>query len=456
MDLIFVDVETTGGSISHDRLTEIAIIRVRHGQEISRWSTLLDPEQRLTPFIQQLTGINNAMLADAPLFSEVAHEVKQQLANGIFVAHNARFDYGFVKNEFIRAGISWMAQTLCTVKLSRKLYPQYHKHGLDQIIARHHIVCESRHRAMADADATMQFYLHARQEFGEAVLAQQVELLIKRPTLPQHLPADMLERVPTTAGVYRFWDKDNQLLYVGHGRNLAQRVSDHFQAHAANPPVQHITHIDWDETAGPLGAQLLEWQVRAQCSPRYGKGRQKTDAPYSFRLEHGAEGHVHVVLSDDIDAASLDQQFGLFNTSQEAKRALQGIMRAHNLCCQLRDADHPHGACCMQAHCTGHCQGTEPAEPFTMRVQLALHSLQLKAWPWDGPIAIREHNSFTDCHQSHVFWQWQHLVTLTHEHQWPEWQATHSELPKRFNPACYRLLMRYLFDGKQAPDVVLL
>jgi DNA polymerase-3 subunit epsilon len=155
--LAFVDLETTGTIATRDRITEIAIVTF-DGERTERWSQLLNPEAAIPPFVEQLTGISNAMVADQPVFADIAEEVLQRLQGHIFVAHNARFDYGFLKNEFKRLGLTFRATVLCTLKLSRQLFPQFAKHNLDCLIERHQISVGDRHRALTDADAIYQFW----------------------------------------------------------------------------------------------------------------------------------------------------------------------------------------------------------------------------------------------------------------------------------------------------------
>ena len=136
---VLLDLETTGATPLVDRITEIALIRYEQGQEVARWQTLINPETPIPPFIQQLTGIDDGMVESAPLFREVAEQLMAYLEGAVLCAHNVRFDHGFLKNEFKRIGINLRQKVLCTVKLSRRLYPQHYSHGLDAIIKRHQI-----------------------------------------------------------------------------------------------------------------------------------------------------------------------------------------------------------------------------------------------------------------------------------------------------------------------------
>jgi DNA polymerase-3 subunit epsilon len=168
--LAIVDLETTGAHPAWDRVTEIAVVEVQDGEVASEWSTLVNPGTSIPPAIQALTGITNDMVADAPAFGDLAQELFERLAGRVFVAHNARFDYGFLRHEFERAGLRFQARTLCTVKLSRRLYPGHARHNLDSLIDRHGLRCPARHRALGDARAVWQFLRVAAEERGAAAL----------------------------------------------------------------------------------------------------------------------------------------------------------------------------------------------------------------------------------------------------------------------------------------------
>jgi len=168
--LAIVDLETTGAHPAWDRVTEIAVIEVADGEVVSEWSTLVNPGTSIPPGIQALTGITNAMVADAPAFEDLAAGLYERLGGRVLVAHNARFDYGFLRHAFERAGIRFQARTLCTVKLSRRLYPEHSRHNLDSLIARHQLRCDSRHRALGDARAVWQFLRVAAGERSEEAM----------------------------------------------------------------------------------------------------------------------------------------------------------------------------------------------------------------------------------------------------------------------------------------------
>src|SRR5690349_4239101 len=160
-----VDLETTGGTAARHRIIEVGIVLLEDGLVVDSWSSLVNPGARIPPSIAEFTGIDDAMVSAAPTFADIAADVRGRLDGRLFVAHNARFDYGFLRNEFRRVGQRYSSRVLCTVKLSRKLYPGEARHNLDALMARHGIVCESRHRALGDARAIWLLMNHWRREF---------------------------------------------------------------------------------------------------------------------------------------------------------------------------------------------------------------------------------------------------------------------------------------------------
>lgn len=270
----FVDVETTGGVIGQDRLTEIAVIRY-DGQEVSTYQSLINPTCRISGFIENLTGISNEMVAKAPLFSEVAEKIRALLEGHVFVAHNARFDYSFIKSEFKRVGIDFKTPKLCTVKLSRRLYPAYERHGLDYLVQRHQLEIKHRHRAYGDAHVLLQFWQLVNRQFEGAYLQQVVQELMTIPHLPEHIDPEEIESIPNRFGVYLLYGDDDRLLFVGKGNKLRQRVLTFFAKDRALPAEKsfsdRVRRVDYIECAGELDAFLTEEKLIKQCQPEKNK-----------------------------------------------------------------------------------------------------------------------------------------------------------------------------------------
>ena len=130
------------------------------------WQSLVNPGVQVPAGITALTGIDNDMLADAPPFERIARELRERLDGRVFVAHNVRFDYGFIRREFALLGDAWRSPNLCTVRLSRALYPEMPRHNLDAVMERHGISIEHRHRAMPDAQALLAVLAQAARGVG--------------------------------------------------------------------------------------------------------------------------------------------------------------------------------------------------------------------------------------------------------------------------------------------------
>jgi DNA polymerase-3 subunit epsilon len=277
--IAFVDVETTGGRAALHRITEIAIIGMDAGEVQWRWSSLVNPGVRIPSGIERLTGITNEMVAEAPEFSALAPEISRRLEGRRFVAHNARFDYGFVRNEFRRIGRSFTAPVTCTVRLSRALFPDSPRHSLDAIMSRHGLECDRRHRALPDAEVLAQFWQLLLQSQSSQTLEAAIDEVSRRPSLPSHLSADLLDDLPDGPGVYRFWGESEAegetLLYVGKANNLRERVLSHFgvalRDGKAQRLAQQVRRVDWHETAGELGALLLEARWVKEQQPVYNR-----------------------------------------------------------------------------------------------------------------------------------------------------------------------------------------
>ena len=178
--LAVIDVETTGTSYTHGGIIDVGVLRIEQGNVVGTYQQLVNPGSAIPAFITQLTGITNEQLADAPAFADMSSELQNILSDCIFVAHNARFDYAFIKEEFRRQGIRFAPKTFCTVKLSRALYPQFRHHKLDALIERFNIQVKERHRAFGDAQATWQALNIMVQQAQPKLLEYNVKQQLRR------------------------------------------------------------------------------------------------------------------------------------------------------------------------------------------------------------------------------------------------------------------------------------
>lgn len=437
---VLLDLETTGATPTQDRITEIGLIRYENGIEVGRWNTLINPEVSISPFIQRLTGITQDMVDHAPTFTQVYETLLQWLDQAVLCAHNVRFDYGFLKNEFKRIGITFQKKLLCTVKLSRKLYPQHHSHSLNAIIERFQLVCTQRHRAMGDTEMMAAFIDVAIREFGESTVQETVKTLLKQQATPTGLDHLDIHTIPETCGVYLFHG-DSALLYVGKSVSLRSRVFNHFQGDHRS--AQEIKRVEYRITSGELGALLLESRLIKENQPIHNRQlrRERQLCAWQISSNPNAKPLVTLINDSDIDWRAADNVYGTFKTKRQAVEVLNKLADEYGLCDKALGLEKGAGVCFAHQlkHCQGLCAGQESAESHWLRLLTALSHYKLLAWPYAGRIGIREYNPDYDITEIHVFDQWCHLGSVK-DHQELEELSTHP----CFDRDTYRYLLKFL------------
>jgi DNA polymerase-3 subunit epsilon len=456
-NLAFVDVETTGGRATRDRITEIAIITVREGEPDTEWSVLVNPQRHIPAHIQRLTGITNDMVDTQPTFADIYQEVYEHLADCIFVAHNARFDYGFIKNEFKRCDVTFRAPVLCTVKLSRKLFPRYRRHNLDSIMQRFNIACEARHRALSDARVLYDFLdtLERRHDTDEVESA--IKQQLRRPSLPANICEQDIDNLPESAGVYLFYDQDNMPLYIGKSINLKERVLSHFSSdHSSAKEMkisQNIASIEHIQTCGELGALIKESLLIKEKLPRFNYRLRRYDKLTTIECSEQIDV-PSIITSEALDASKIHQHFGLFRTRKAAKDSLLNLAKKHQLCLKQLGLESGSGACFAYQlkQCKGACVGNEDAAQHHLRLLTALQPIRNKTWPYSGKIGIREHSQDRQQTDIHVFDNWCYLGTANDLSDM-ESLAVDSDLNVSFDLDTYKILIAYLKKNNRA-DIV--
>jgi DNA polymerase-3 subunit epsilon len=452
----FVDLETTGTRAGIDRITEVGIVRVDDAAagppRITEWSSLVDPEVPIPPVIQALTGITDAMVASAPTFSTIAPDVLRMLAGCIFVAHNARFDYGFLKHAFARLERPFSARVLCTVRLSRRLFPDSQGHGLDALIARHALHAADRHRALGDARAIWSFMQVLYRDLERERVDATIKRLLRIPSLPPQLPPDTLDALPEAPGIYLFYGENPLPLYIGKSVNLRERVGAHFSQDWRSETdlrlSQEIRRIEHEETAGELGALIRESVLIKARLPAHNRAlRRKAEAG----ILELCDGVPKFVPAAGIDCARLSGGYGPFASRASMRAALRERATAHRLCwIRLRLECRDSGPCFARQlrRCKGVCVGAEAPEDHDARLCEALASLAIPDWPLEGPAMIRERSSRGERTDVHVICDWCWLGTARDDGE----LAQLIEAPQRpeFDLDVTRLLLRRYAAGTLA------
>jgi len=459
--VVFLDLETTGATATHDRITEVGLVEVENGKFVREWSTLVNPGISIPPMIQALTGISNDMVAKAPRFEEIARAVYEAIDGRVLVAHNARFDYGFLKNEFKRLGKTFSAPVLCTVRLSRRLFPQHARHNLDSLISRHGIACDARHRALGDARVLWQLAQQWRTDPGEAAVLEATAKLLKTATVPAGLPDTVFGDIPEGPGVYLFYGENDVPLYVGKSISLRARVMSHFSGdHRVNKDMRiaaEVKRVDWIETAGELGALIEEARLVKQLAPVHNRQLRRSNelCAWQWRSDDH-EVPPQLVSARDLAGSGFRDLYGLFRNRRTAIEALREIASEHRLCLKLLGLEKREGPCFawQLKRCRGACAGKETPREHALRLAAALAGLRVRAWPFPGRIGIRETAAGGERSELHVLDQWCHLGTVKSEEELRELQ---DGAPRPlFDADTYKILTRYLLDGKHRPEIVAL
>ncbi|QEY24196.1 3'-5' exonuclease family protein [Neisseria animalis] len=392
-----VDLETTGGNFQQDRITEVAIMRFEQGKA-KRYEWLVNPQQPISPFIENLTGINDAMVADAPCFQQLAPSLLPLLRGALLIAHNSRFDHTFLRNEFQRAGIPFSAPALCTVQLSRRLYPQFHKHNLDSIIERFQISAEQRHRAMTDVLALCDFLEHSLQEKNSTDWENQCRALMNPKMLPTWLPdalAQQLYALPDSEGVLVWLDTFGQAQAVeAHNRAYSETASL-LHSKKVPPYMQSAASVRFLPALGSLHTLWLKAQAMQEYRIMPSESLRTFSTVHFAPDEHGALQARIVPLKNGSRPV---RPYGFFLHKKAAKRALSEWAHTHQLCpdtLNILPTNHAKGVPCpVQAvgQCNGACQTADGISRQNERIRELAVLLPVADWGHAHAIEITESN----------------------------------------------------------------
>jgi DNA polymerase-3 subunit epsilon len=442
--LAFVDIETTGAHVTRDRIIEIGIVRVEEGKVVKKYQTLINPYTHLSPYISQMTGITADELDRAPGFREVAETIQELIEDCVFVAHNVRFDYGFLRNEFRRMEVPFSAKHFCTVRLSRQLFPQHKKHNLDSIIERFDIACENRHRALDDAAVLWEFVQRAQAVTDPEKFQTALANMLKRPSLPSGISPQLVAKLPESPGVYIFYGNSNYPLYVGKSKNIKERVLSHFTSDYMSSKemnmCQQVERIETIETAGELGALLKESDLVKEMQPLYNRMLRKTREVVVVKKQTNPDGYetVSVATYPVLQADDLEQVLGIFRSRSQCQEHLHKLAGEFQLCHKLLGLEKARGACFgyQLNTCMGACDKKELALKYNLRFLQAFQRSKIRQWPFNGPIIIHESDDWNEKHETFVIDRW----CLVNE----DGTAT------PFDVDTYHILMRYIFDTKNS------
>jgi DNA polymerase-3 subunit epsilon len=372
-----VDIETTGNGIHGNRITEIALFNLDDSGVSEVFSSLVNPESDIPAFITGLTGINTAMVRQAPLFSELAPQIEALSRDRVFVAHSVNFDYPIVQQEFRRAGLEFIRKKLCTVRLSRKVFPGLRSYSLGKLCSSLQIPLEDRHRAAGDARATaLLFQRILKTSEGKEAIGHFLNARSQEATLPPHLPKTSYQKLPQTPGIYYFLNSKKEIIYVGKAINLKKRVLGHFYDKSEKEMVmcRETWEVDFEASGSELVALLMEAAAIKKFFPRYNRAQKSRKPTFGLFTYTDQSGIRHLAMNR---IQKGQQALKVFYNPTEARLYLEELCTQYGLCakyCHLQEGI-SHCSHFRVPECGGICRGTQTPDTYQRQIEIALKGI---------------------------------------------------------------------------------
>jgi DNA polymerase-3 subunit epsilon len=369
-----IDVETTGQS---NRMTEISVFKYDGTAVIDEFTSLVNPNSYIPEHITALTGIDNALVADAPYFEDIAQDILSITTDAIFVAHNVNFDFNVINGEFKRLGIDFTRKKLCTVRLSRKLLPGHRSYSLGKLCNDLNINLVDRHRARGDAEATtILFELLLQQPEADAVFSTFLNKNSREATLPPNLPKSSFEALPNSAGIYYFKNKKGKVIYVGKAKDIKKRVLSHFYSKTkkAQDMVRETGDIDFEVSGSELVALLMEDAAIKHHYPIYNKAAKRTIQSFSIFSYEDRKGILHLASNK---GRLVPNPIITFYNVRDVRSFMEKLCAKYNLCpkyCHLQEAVSECSHYSIK-NCNGICRDKESVEAYNNRVLEAIYDI---------------------------------------------------------------------------------
>lgn len=373
-----VDIETTGGYAAASGITEICIQVLDGENVVQRFDSLINPLHTIPPYIQAMTGITNAMVANAPLFETVAEQVFNILNGKVFVAHSVNFDYSFIKSQLAVCGYDLNAPKLCTVRLSRKLIPNMPSYSLGKLCSSLGIQHINHHRAGGDTDATVRLFKLLLQRDRNNHIKASLARNSKECILPPHVPKTDFDQLPYTPGVYYFHDQKGKVVYVGKAKNIRYRVNSHFSNNATSRQKQnfmrHVYNISFEECGTELTAAIKEASEIKKLWPRFNAAQKKREDLYAVISYTDINGYMRLAIDKTSGKVA---PLATFHNIHQAKAFIRQLVHDFSLCARLCFIDEKvYDENLHTVLCKGACKKEESAIVYNSRVMNALEYMQ--------------------------------------------------------------------------------
>ncbi|MFC3563641.1 exonuclease domain-containing protein [Pedobacter jamesrossensis] len=374
-----VDIETTGGHASANGITEVAINIHDGNQIVERYTTLINPKRDVPFHITALTGIDDEMLVNAPFFEDVALQIHQLLYGKVFVAHNVNFDYSFLKHHLSLAGYDLQCSKLCTVRLSRKVFPGKVSYSLGKLCNALQIPISNRHRAAGDADATSILFNLLLENDTEGVIAEMLKKTSKEQVLPPNLDKAAIMKLPNQPGVYYFKDNKGKIVYVGKAKDLKKRVTSHFTGNKPNRRRQDflrtIHNVDYVTCGTELMALILEANEIKRLWPENNRAMKRYEHKYDLYIFEDQNGYLRLAIDKH---KKNNKALQSFNNLLEGYNFLNMLVEKYQLCAKLCYLQKTATKCTAHENgqCFGACSGIETVAVYNKRLNAAIEDIQ--------------------------------------------------------------------------------
>jgi DNA polymerase-3 subunit epsilon len=377
MHYAIVDIETTGGSTKASKITEIAIYKHDGEKVVDSFVQLVNPEIPIPEFISRLTGIHDGMVENAPKFFEIARQIIEFTEDCVFVAHNVGFDYGIIRHEFKLLGYDYRRPHLCTVRASRYVIPGHDSYSLGKLSRALGIELNGRHRAGGDALATAELFslLISKDKKGLQTFVQED---VNPKILHPNLDLDALEEIPNKAGVYKFYNDVNQLIYIGKSKHIRKRIDQHLRNNKTikgATMMQEIARIEFELTGSELIALLYESELIKTHKPLYNRSLRRNNFSCGLFAYEDESGYKQLF----IDRLSKNSGLPLttFTTKKEATDYMYHLVEKYQLCQKLCGVEKTTASCFgfQVKKCHGACVQEESSESYNERIDQLIQSL---------------------------------------------------------------------------------
>lgn len=375
-----VDIETTGNGYKGQKITEISIFVFDGKKVIDEFTSLVNPEQNIPPFITNLTGITNAMVRNAPKFYQIAKKIEEITQDTIFVAHNVNFDYNIIQAEFKSLGFDFKRKKLCTVRLTRKIIPGLNSYSLGNICTEENIPINGRHRAKGDAEATTELFRRLIERDDNFIINSFLNPRSRQATLPPLLDKKVVDNLPETFGVYYFKNLAKEVIYVGKANNIKQRVISHFydKKKKEQNMCLETADITFTKTGSELLALLHESSEIKHIYPKYNRAQRRAGEAVGLFSYEDQKGIIHLAYNRlKLVPNALTKYYNV----SEVRNLLEYLCKEFELCpkyCHLQT----NVTTCFHyqiKECKGICCNKESVDDYNIRVKEAIKSIGIGA-----------------------------------------------------------------------------